>query len=277
MNRPARTSSRLARSLSPAACLSVCLLAACSSTKESKNEGAPVEREEMQVTVTGADATREGDTLKIEYPVLKDKNDRIPDWVINPSLGGVTGAVGVASTKKMGTREQIEEARRSARLELAAMLEARLQQVGREELEENMRVASGERGEQSRKSTLRVSRDILDTVLAGTRQRALWFDPENSECYVWMVMDGRILQSVEHRVVDSVSVFVANQAISQEYRPERRKPEVPKVIVEAPDQPVEQAAPEPPKTPVEKLEGNLKPIQTIPIKEGEAKKSGSGS
>lgn len=234
-----------------------------------KEESAKVEREKMKVSVKGAESELKGNTLKIDYPVLKDKNDRIPDWVINPGLGGVTGAVGVSAKKGLGTREQIDEARLNARLELASMLESRLQKVGRSQLEE-MRGVTGVRvSEQAQRKTLGIDRDILDMVLAGTRQRALWFDPDNSECYVWLVLDGRVLKAVDHIVVDSVSAFVATEMVSSEYRPERRKPEVPQVIVEppaaAPRPAPKPKEPAPPKTPVEKLEESLKPIKTIPI------------
>lgn len=261
-----------------AASLSLSLTAGCqsSASAESSPPREPVEREQVQVSVSGATATREGDTLTIDYPVLRDKNDRVPDWVMNPSLGGVIGAIGVASQRALGTREQLDEARRDARLELAAMLEARVQGVGREELQENTDVNGGERRENAAKNNLRVGRDILDVVLAGSRQRALWFDPDNGECYVWIVLDGRVLQSVNHSVVDSVSVFVASTPITNEYRPERRKPEKPTVIVESPDRPAPAPEPEQPKTPVEELEGNLKPIQTIPLKKDPAGGKGGG-
>ncbi len=229
----------------------------------------------MQVKVEGANATRQGDTLKIEYPVLKDKNDRIPDWVINPGLGGVTGAIGVASRKGMGTKEQLDEARLNARLEIASMLEARVQNAGRSELEENTSVSGDDKSEQSRKTRLKIERDILDMVLAGTRQRALWFDPDNGEAYLWIVLDGRLLDVVDQHIVDGVSVFIANTPVASEYKPQRRKAPVPKVYIQQ-AQPQQEAKPEPkpedPKTQAEKLEETLKPIETIPSKDEATKK-----
>jgi len=261
-----------------------CLLFSCQTPSNSDSKDTvktepkhEVERGEMQVKVEGANATREGDTLKIEYPVLKDRNDRIPDWVINPGLGGVTGAVGVASPKGMGTKEQLDEARLNARLELAAMLEARVQNAGRGELEENTSVAGDDKSEQSRKSRLKIERDILDSVLAGTRQRALWFDPENGEAYMWIVLDGRLRDVVDQHIVEGVSVFVANTPVATEYKPQRRKAPVPKVYVQQ-AQPQPEAKPEPKpepeKTQKEKLEDTLKPIETIPSKDDGNKKKG---
>lgn len=218
------------------------------------------EREQMQVEVQGASATQEGNTITVDYPVIEDKNDRIPDWAINPSIGGVVGAVGVATQKGLGAREQLDEARLSGRLELASMLETRVQTIGRSALEENLMATSEGRSENSRRSTLGVDRDILDIVLAGSRQRALWFDPMSGECYVWMVMDGGVLSQSEHYVVDDISVFIANTPIETEYKPVRRKAPKPVVIVEAQEQ-----APPPPKEPVEELEESLKPIETVPI------------
>ena len=83
-------------------------------------------------------------------------------------------------------------------------------------------------------------------------------------------MDGAVLDRADHTLVRDVSVFTANQAIATEFHPDRRRFQKATVIV-VPDAPraapapvVEEAAPEPPKTPVEELEGHLKPIETIP-------------
>lgn len=172
----------------------------------------------------------------------------------------MVGAVGVSSPKGLGMREQLDEARLSGRLELASMLETRLQTVGRSELEDNAMSDGEGRNENSRRNTLAVDRDILDIVLAGSRQRALWFDPLSDECFVWMVLDGSVLTQSEHYVVDGLSVFVSNKPIKSEYKPERKKPIVPTVNIEAPE-----PAPVPGKEPIEKLEDSLKPIQTVPI------------
>lgn len=149
------------------------------------------------------------------------------------------------------------------------MLETRLQAVGRGELQEDMRATQNGTTEQSRKNILGVDRDILDVVLAGSRQRALWFDPETKECFVWIVLDGKILEGVKHEVVDTVSTFVATATIASEYRPQRAAPQVPQVVVESVT-PQPTAEPQAPQTPIQELEGNLKPIKTISIrKEGE--------
>lgn len=243
------------------------LLTGCQTAKTIPPEesAAPAEKEntgrsEMTVKVEGATATQTGDTLRINYPVIENKNFRIPEWVVNPAIGGVVGAVGVSSPKGLGMREQLDEARLSGRLELASMLETRLQTVGRSELEDNAMSDGEGRNENSRRNTLAVDRDILDIVLAGSRQRALWFDPLSDECFVWMVLDGSVLTQSEHYVVDGLSVFVSNKPIKSEYKPERKKPIVPTVNIEAPE-----PAPVPGKEPIEKLEDSLKPIQTVPI------------
>ena len=259
--------------------LSACLgliAVGCQNTQGSTAEE-PVSDEsgsdEYEVTVTGdATATREGDTITLEYPEPTDFIDRVPEWIINPTLGGVTGAIGVASNNALGRKEQLDEARLNARIELAAMLELRVQRVGRSELEQDTRIEGGGDASRSRKSNIGIDRVILDSVLAGSRQRALWVDKDTGECYVWMVMDGAVLQRAEHRIVGDVSVFVANKNITSEYRPDRRRFEKPTVIVRqipdaAPAPVVEpEKAPEPPKTPIEELEGQLKPIETIPQK-----------
>jgi hypothetical protein len=259
------------RKLSTAAILSMMAavaLTGCQSVKntpESEGAATPDEsgttgRSEMKIKVQGASSSQSGDTLTIDYPVIENKNFRIPEWVVNPAIGGIVGAVGASSSKGLGVREQLDEARLSGRLELASMLETRLQSVGRSELEDNAMASGGGRTEDSRRNTLGVDRDILDIVLAGSRQRALWFDPETDECYVWMVLDGNVLTQSQHYVVDGLSVFISNKPVKSEYKPERKKPVVPTVIVEAPE-----PAPPPEKEPVEKLEDSLKPIETVPI------------
>ena len=72
-----------------------------SGAASSDESGAPVERQQMQVKVEGADATTSGGTITLDYPVLTDRNDLMPDWVINPGTGDVLGAVGVAHRRKL--------------------------------------------------------------------------------------------------------------------------------------------------------------------------------
>lgn len=249
-------------------------LAACQSTNPSSAPAPAPEpaqgTQELDVQATGATATVDGDTIRLEYPESEETiNDIIPEWVINPAIGGVTASIGVAAKNDLGVREQLDEARLNGRLELASMLELRVQRAGRTELEQDIRVEGGQFRNRSRRDTLGVDRNILDMVLAGSRQRALWFDVETGEVYVWMVLDGAVLKRVDHKIKKDVSVFVANAAIAKEYRPDRKKPEPPTVIVNVPQAPVPEpiapAEPEPPKTPIEELESTLRPIETIPV------------
>ena len=223
-----------------------------------------VERQQMEIEVEGASASQKGDTITLDYPVLEDKNNRIPDWAINPGIGGVLGAVGVGPVCQLGTKEQLDEARLNARLELAQMLELRLQGIDRGQLEQQTQAMGDSVQDNSRKNILGVNRSISDIVLAGSRQRALWFDPDNGECYVWIVLDGDVLEKVDHYINQDVSTFVANTPIDSEYKPQRRQPKPPTVVVEM----SEQVAPIPePLEPVEELEEKLPEIETIPLKD----------
>lgn len=243
----------------------------CQSTAQSDvNNPAVGDTGEYDITVQGADATREGDTIKLEYPQPTDFIDRVPEWVINPTIGGVTGSIGVAAQNDLGRKEQLDEARLNARVELAAMLETRVQRVGRGELEQDTRVESGGDASRSRKNTIAIDRAILDAVLAGSRQRALWVDNDTGECYVWMVLDGAVLARADRFLAEDVAIFRANQAIATEYRPDRRRFEKPTVIVTpriaVPLPVVEpEVAPVVPTTPIEELEERLKPIETITL------------
>ena len=185
-----------------------------------------------------------------------------PDWIANPGMTGVLGALGVAGRNDFGTREQLDEARLAARLEMAHMLEMRLQRVGRADLEQYLGVIhTGDQllaDNDSRKSNLAVERDITDLVLSGSRQQALWFDPSNGDCYVWLVMDGSVPRKANHTVENGVSVYVANTDVGGEYRPEWPSAPEPVVVPVAP-------APTPEKSPTEKLEEALAPIETIPV------------
>ena len=273
MRKPSGSSQRTILALA----FSASLLAGCKSTSSDNN--APAEDKSgsdsgtVQVQVQGAEAVTNADcSITLNYPESDDINDRIPDWVINPAMGGVTGAVGVAPGNDLGMREQLDEARLSGRMELVSMLELRVQRVGRTELEQDIRVERDQPADRTRRGTLGVDRHILDAVLAGSRQRALWFDSETGECYVWMVLDGALLERVNHRVAKGVSVFVANQQLPNEYKPKRKSIEPPTVIVQMPKaekvEPAPVAAPEvpePPKEPIKELEDKLNPIETIPV------------
>jgi hypothetical protein len=246
-------------------------LFACQSNKRSEEPSPRVEEQSraVEVSVSGAEATKTGEsTITLNYPESEDINDRVPDWVINPAMGGVTGSVGVASKNDLGTQEQLDDARLNGRLELVSMLESRVQRVGRTETEQDIRAEGGSSNNRSRKTGLEIDRNILDSVLAGSRQRALWFDDKTGEVYVWMVLDGGVLKSTTHSVEKEVSVFIASAVIANEYKPSRAKPLPPTVIVQMPSEPAPAPAPEQPKGPTEKLEGQLKPIETIPIKPG---------
>ncbi|QDU68974.1 hypothetical protein [Engelhardtia mirabilis] len=188
-----------------------------------------------------------------------------PDWIVNPAIDGVLGSLGVAPENDLGTREQLNEARRDGRIELARMLEVRVQEVGRGDLEQYIEAArvvdEVTFDNSSAKSSLGVDRAITDLVLSGSRQRAMWFDPANGDCYVWLVMDGQVPQMADHSVENGVSIYVANRAIESEYRPDW--PEAP---TPAPVPQVQAPAPVPvKKSPTEKLEEVLKPIESIPV------------
>ncbi len=190
-----------------------------------------------------------------------------PDWVVNPAMGGVLGAVGVSSMNDLGTRFQIEDARYSARLEIARMLETRIQSAGRDLTEQRIRATrenddDPKANNDSTHSKIGIDRRITDVVLSGSRQRALWFDPMNRDLYVWVVMDGGILEAVSHTVSDDVSIFVAIQKIVKEYIPPR--PEIVVDIENAPETPAL-----PPLSPAEQLEDFLKTLESQPINRGD--------
>jgi hypothetical protein len=185
-------------------------------------------------------------------PVRKGKVDLFPDWVIDASVGGVVGAVGVAPRGERSVREQLEEARLSGRLELASMFEVRLQRVGRHEIEEISPIAGPTPDERPRRNLVTVDRNLVDVVIAGSRQRALWFDPESEECYVWMVLDAKILDSAKPDVVEGVSVLEARDpaTIPQAVRP---------VFLDRPPAPPLKA----PEPPADKFEERIRPERTI--------------
>ena len=91
-----------------------------------------------------------------------------------------------------------------------------------------------------------MDRDVVDVVIAGSRQRSLWFDPESGECYVWMVLDAKILDKAKHVVVEGISVLVARDPADppRDDPPQDRPPQDPQKEV-TPDKP----PPAPPKTP----------------------------
>lgn len=198
-------------------------------------------------------------------PIRKDPND-LPAWVVDPSGNGVVGAVGVASRRDRDAREQLEEARLSGRLELASMFEVRLQRVGRGEIEENGQTA-GRAGDTSvRRNLVTIDRDLVDVVIAGSRQRALWFEPDSGDCYVWMVLDAKILDGAEQVTVEGISILRAGDPADPPRNPvvESRPPPVPdpsETPVPSEPTPPPQPTPETPK----RIEESLRPLKTIPL------------
>jgi hypothetical protein len=248
--------------LRPLALLGLAALASCNSTSPRSSEQAYARGTRLDAGTSLRAMPDEGTRYltAVGQPNLEPVT--LPDWVVNPTLDGVLGAIGVAERNELGTSHQIDNARASARLEVARMLEVRVQDIGRRDIEQHIVANKGQVADMgSNKSLLGVDRNIADMVLSGSRQRALWFDPFNGDCYVWVVMDGAVQTKADHYVENGVSVYVANQAITSEFRPEHPKaPEPVAAPVAAPKEP------EPKKGPIEKLESRLKPIETIPIK-----------
>lgn len=246
--------------LRPVALVGLLTLGSCASTSNpnshSERGATPTNRTDPGASLRTA--PYEGTRYLTSVGLPSTEAVMLPDWVVNPTLDGVLGAVGVAERNELGTSHQIDNARSSARLEIARMLEVRIQDVGRRDIEQRLAANQGEVSDQgSRKSLLGVDRHIADVVLAGSRQRALWFDPSGGDCYVWVVMDGAVKTKADHYIENGVSVYVANQPVTAEFRPEHPKPAEP---------PQEPRQPEPQKGPMEQLESRLKPIETIPIK-----------
>lgn len=195
-----------------------------------------------------------------------------PDWVSNPGIGGVLGAVGVAARNELGTRFQVEEARFAARLEIARMLETRVQSVGRDDTNQHIEAsrdnAKVARGGASTHDKEGIDRRLTDAVLAGTRQRGLWVEPHSGDVFVWMVVDGRVHDAVTHSVENGVSVFIAAQRIEDEYVPPR-----PEIIVEIEGAPASPQQAPSPKTSLEQLEEFLNELRSQPIGEGDGTSS----
>lgn len=244
------------------------MLAGCENQQTTDDDIAEQEQalaqEEVTIEEQSEDPADRIKSVRLSTDALRVR----PDWVSNPGMGGVLGAVGVAEINDLGTRFQVEEARFAARLEIARMLETRVQSAGRDETNQNIRASrDGDEISRSSDSThekLGIDRRITDIVLAGSRQRGLWVDPETGVVYVWIVMDGKVLDAVEHTVANGVSIFVAIQRIMTEYVPPR-----PELIVEIEGAP-ERPAPQPdPLTPVEELEEKLNELESQPITSGD--------
>jgi hypothetical protein len=253
-------------------------LAGCQNQQAAGDRDSEAARAEAAEEVAPEDVTKEevrDDSNRITAVRLSTDAIRVrPDWVSNPGIGGVLGSVGVAARNDLGTRFQVDEARLAARLEIANMLETRVQSAGRDVTDQS--IAAQRRGGEltqnndSRYDKLGIDRRIADIVLSGSRQRGLWVDPETGDVFVWMVMDGRVLDAVDHTIDNGISVFVASQRITTEYIPPR-----PEIVVEMEDAP--RPAPPKPKTPVEELEGYLNELESQPIHRDDTEEIDGGS
>lgn len=252
---------RLAIGLSVAAAL----VTGCQNQQTAdETEDETLSQDDVTVEAQPGDPADRIKSVRLSTDALKVR----PDWVSNPGMGGVLGAVGVGEINDLGTRFQVEEARFSARLEIGRMLETRVQSAGRDETNQNIRASRDDdkitRSSDSTHDKLGIDRRITDVVLAGSRQRGLWVDPTTDVVYVWMVMDGKVLDAVDHAVENGVSIFVAIQRIMTEYVPPR-----PELIVEIEGVPERPAPEQKPLTPIQELEDKLNELESQPIKTDE--------
>ena len=121
---------------------------------------------------------------------LSDK----PAWVINMGTydKGI-GAVGIARRTKLGTQRQINQANLAARLQLAQIVESKVEGAVESAAESAIMLNLPEGKEIGQLTEQEQVRTFVKKTIEMSRPKAQWKDRTNGELYVWMILEQREL------------------------------------------------------------------------------------
>ena len=117
-----------------------------------------------------------------------------PEWAMNMGKydKGI-GAVGVARPTKLGTQRQINQANLAARMQLAQILESKIEGAVESAAESAIMLNLPEGKEIGQLTEQEQVRTFVKKTLEMSQPNAQWKDPENGELYVWMILEQREL------------------------------------------------------------------------------------
>ena len=134
-----------------------------------------------------------GCAAKMQVKEGSDLSEK-PVWAMNMGKydKGI-GAVGVARYTSLGTQRQINQANLAARIQLAQILESKIEGAVESASESAIMLNLPEGKEIGQLTEQEQARTFVKKTLEMTQPNAQWKDPENGELYVWMILEQREL------------------------------------------------------------------------------------
>lgn len=130
-------------------------------------------------------------------PGIAAPTNDVPDWVNDPTQGGkVMGAYGVSERMLAGEKAMRDRAMLSARQELAAMINSKIQGVVKDWVREGGIITSQDNAQAAMTSFESAVRNVVNQELQGSMQKARYVDPQTGKLYVWVVIDQTVAQKI---------------------------------------------------------------------------------
>ncbi|MCS6970998.1 MAG: hypothetical protein RMM29_00515 [Planctomycetota bacterium] len=130
-------------------------------------------------------------------PGIAAPTNDVPDWVNDPTQGGkVFGAYGVSERMLAGEKAMRDRAMLSARQELAAMINSKIQGVVKDWVREGGIITSQDNAQAAMTSFESAVRNVINQELQGSMQKARYVDPQTGKLYVWVVVDQAVVQKI---------------------------------------------------------------------------------
>ncbi len=141
-------------------------------------------------------AVREGTSLEDQPEWVQTLGDYSSNF---PGKEGI-GAVASAPKSKLGSQVQREDALLAARNELATRIKARVRSVLSSTRQRLLEQGVEEAEELGTANTQNAVQQRVDENLIGSRVIKQWMDPDSSELYVWVVLDGEGLAQMKSAI-----------------------------------------------------------------------------
>ncbi|MFW5845356.1 MAG: hypothetical protein ACOCXJ_03930 [Planctomycetota bacterium] len=128
----------------------------------------------------------------------------VPEWVVDPSAGGVFGAVGSSRPLLGGFNATMNKAKAEGRKELARIISTKVQAAYVTYFQEGGEVFQGTDGPELQTMATEMAEDtarlVTDQILQGSKRKAFWQHPENKELFVWMVVTDDHREILERQI-----------------------------------------------------------------------------
>ena len=161
---------------------------------------------------------------RVEKP--KIAGVELPEWFMEPGMGGNIGATGIAEKSLGGMREQTNAAMQDAFNGLARTISTKVQAAYTRFFSEG-----GEKGwaadgsidktTLAQELTENVSRQITNQVIQGAERKAVWEHPKSGDLYVWVVINAEKRDQVLTQVkAEARKQLAARKKIAAEIKAE---------------------------------------------------------